>query len=109
MLQGVQNAVLKRVLAAFWPRFAPRGRLLWVTEGTEPIVISKDGLLELGIGVGQHRDLPNVVIHAPEKDRLVLIDVGDLRGQMTVKRRQALAEAFRECDVGLIFVTAFAS
>ena len=47
------------------------------------------------------------MIHAPKKDRLALIDVAGLRGLMTLKRREVLADAFRECRVGLIFVNAF--
>lgn len=81
--------------------------MLWVSEASEPTFASKRGLRDLGIGVRQQSDLPNVVIHAPKKDRLFLIDVASLRGPMSLERREALADAFQECRVSLIFVTAF--
>ena len=83
--------------------------MLWVSEASEPTFASKRGLGDLGIGFRQQRDLPNVVIHAPKKDRLFLIDVANIRGPMSLLRREALAHAFRECRAGLIFVTAFSS
>lgn len=83
--------------------------MLWVSEGSEPTFTLKGGLRDLGIGVRQQRDLPNIVIHAAKKDRLFLIDVASLRGPMTLERREALADALQECRVGLIFVNAFRS
>jgi adenine-specific DNA-methyltransferase len=109
MLHGVENEVVKQVLLAFRARFTPGGRVLWVSEGSEPTFTSKGGLRDLGVRVRQHRDLPSVVIHAPKKGRLFLIDVASLRGPMTLERREALADVFRECGVGLIFVNAFRS
>ena len=109
MLHGLESEVVKQVLLAFRPRFTPGGRVLWVSKASEPTFTSKRGLRDLGIGVRQQRDLPNVVIHAPKKDRLFLIDVASLRGPMTRERREALADAFQACRVGLIFVNAFRS
>jgi hypothetical protein len=110
MLLGVRNEVVKHVLLAFRPRFTPGGRVLWVSEGSVPTFASNGGLRDLGVGQRQLRELPNVVIHSPQKSRLALIDIAILRGPMTQERRSALADAFRGCrNAGLVFVSAFAN
>lgn len=106
---GIRNALLNEVLGAFYLHFTSGGRVLWVTEDNDPILASRQVLSELGVSLLRPRSLPSVVIYFTQRGLLVLIDVAELRGLMTSKRREALMKVFGGCRVELIFVSAFRS
>ena len=109
MSVSIHNALLKEVLGAFHLRFTPGGRVLWVSEDNDPTLSSPRVLRELGVSLLQPRSQPSVVIYDKQRGWLALIDVAELRGAMTAKRREALMRVFGRCRVGLVFVSAFSS
>jgi hypothetical protein len=80
---------------------------LWVSEDNDPILSSPRALRELGVSLSQPRSLPSVVIYAKQRGWLALIDVAEIRGLITSKRREALMRMFGRCRVGLVFVSCF--
>ena len=101
------NRLLKAVLDEFYSRLAPEWRVLWVSEEDEPALPARDELQRLSVSLLRPRNLPTVVVEDEEQGRLALIDVADLRGLMTEKRRDALKKMFGGCSADLIFVNAF--
>lgn len=109
MLPGIQNELLKAVLDQLYFRFAPEWRVLWVNEEDEPALVARVELHRLGVSLLTPRSLPTVVVEDEERGRLALIDVADLRGLLTEKRREALKMMFGGSMADLIFVNAFRS
>jgi type II restriction enzyme len=107
MLTNIHNGVLKAVLGDFYSRFSPEWRVLWISEEDEPALAARADLHRLGVSLLHPRSLPSVVIEDEEHRRLALIDVADLRGLMTEKRRKALKKLFGGCNAELTFVNAF--
>jgi hypothetical protein len=105
----MHNSLIKEVLKAFRLRFAPRGRVLWVSEGNEPVLAARNVLAELGVSLLRPHDLPSVVIFDKQSGWMVLIDVAELRGLINRKRREALTNIFGGCKLKLRFVSAFRS
>jgi hypothetical protein len=101
------NPLFKEVLNAFCVRFTPSGRVLWVSDGNDPIFASADALSDLGVSLSSARGLPSVVIYDILQKKLVLIDIAKLRGLMTSQRREALSRLFGGSEVELVFVNAF--
>ena len=107
MLAGIHNELLKAVLDAFYLRFTPKGRVLWVSEEDRPVLSARDELHEIGVSLLRPRSLPTVVINDDQHARLALIDVADLRGLMTEYRREVLKRLFGESRADLVLVNAF--
>jgi len=107
MSGDLPNAFFKEVLNAFRVRFTPSGRVLWVSDGNEPVFASAEALNDLGVSLSSARSLPSVVIYDVLQKRLVLIDIAKLRGLMTSQRREALTRLFGGSEVEVVFVNAF--
>lgn len=54
-----------------------------------------------------HGKMPDVVVHYPQKDWLVLIEAVTSHGPVSPKRHNELKELFRNSKAGLVFVTTF--
>ena len=63
MFAGINNELLKAVLDAFYLRFTPKGRVLWVSEADDPVLAARDELHQLGVSLLRPRSLPTVVIN----------------------------------------------
>jgi type II restriction enzyme len=64
-------------------------------------------LRKLGIPIGQHGKLPDVVIYDPDRNWLYLIEAVTSHGAITPKRVLELEELLADCAAGRIFVSAF--
>lgn len=51
--------------------------------------------------------MPDVVVHLPEKNWLVLIEAVTSHGPISIKRLNELKDVFKAAKTGLVFVTAF--
>jgi len=102
--------LLKAVLERFYPRYTPNGVVLYVSEvgrklsGTELAYIRK-----LGVELDEHAKMPNVIIHLPDKEWLVLVEAVMTHGPIDEKRHTELKELFKGCTSRLVFVSAFPS
>jgi adenine-specific DNA-methyltransferase len=106
---GGQNPLIKEIIEAFCPRFAPDSRLIYVGDTEEKWAIFDEQLLrDLGVRVDTHGKMPDVVVYHQKKDWLLLIEAVTSHGPVNAKRRNELKKLFAGSTAGLVYVTAFA-
>ena len=106
---GEHNELQARVITQFAPRFAPGARLLYVGDtARKSLLLDSSTLRQLGIPITEHDKLPDVVLYEPRRKWLFLVEVVTSHGPMSPKRVQELKSFLSRCNVGTIFVTAFA-
>ncbi len=69
--------------------------------------LDPEGLGALGVTVGAHGKMPDVIIHHAAKNWLVLIEAVTSHGPVNPKRRDELKRLLKGARAGLVFVTAF--
>lgn len=105
---GGQNALLKQIVEGFGSRFTPGGRLLYLGDTAFKFAYyDEKGLVDLGVQIGPHGKMPDVIILHEAKGWLVLIEAVTSHGPVNPKRREELTELFSRSKAGLVFVTAF--
>lgn len=105
---GGQNTLIKEIIEEFCSRFAPGGSVLYVGDTEEKMAISDRAALgELGVKVDAHGKMPDIVVHRPDRDWLILIEAVTSHGPVNPKRQGELAELFKDARPGLVYVTAF--
>jgi hypothetical protein len=102
------NALQIAVIKGFGPRFAPGARLLYLGDKAKKNVIcaSKE-LARLNIDMRELEGLPDIIVYAPQENRLFLIEAATAHGPIGPKRRAELESMFAECSARCIYVTAF--
>ena len=106
--QGGQNILVERIVSAFVPEFLPRGRILYLGDTSDKFAyFREDELASLGVAIEPHGKMPDVVIHEPEKDWLVLVEAVTSHGPIDPKRKDELERLFGNARSVLVFVTAF--
>lgn len=108
---GLHNEVQRAVLEEFLPAFASGATLLYLGD-TEQKHLFEDTetLRRLGIPLGQHSKLPDVVLLQARPDGsewLFLIEVVTSHGPVSPKRKIELQEMLKACPAGPVYVTAF--
>ena len=105
---GGQNALIRKVVDEFCPRFAPGARPLYVGDTRQKwAYFDEDGLGALGVVVEEHGKMPDVVVHYTDKNWLVVIEAVTSHGPVNPKRLAELKSLFSGSSAGLVFVTAF--
>jgi len=105
---GKHSELIRAVIEDFAPRFAPGSRLVYAGDTGEKWGHFDETLLaELGIRVDSHGKMPDVVLHYPEKNWLLLVESVTSHGPVDGKRHNELAVLFAESKIGLVYVTAF--
>lgn len=105
---GGQNELVKKIVEAFCPRFTPGGVLIYIGDtGNKQRHVEGNYLRRLGIALDEHGKAPDVLVHLPEKDWLVLIEAVTSHGPIGLKRHNELKALFKGTKTGLVFVTAF--
>lgn len=105
---GGQNELVKKIVEEFCPRFTPAGVVAYVGDtGAKRRHIEAEYLSRLGVKLDEHGKMPDVVVHLPGKNWLVLIEAVTSHGPIGVKRRNELKDLFGSVRAGLVFVTAF--
>lgn len=106
---GGQNELVKEIIEQFCPRYTPGGVLLYIGDTDEKWLYFKENeFRELGVTVGQHGKMPDVVVHHVRENWLVLIEAVTSHGPVNPKRRRELKDLFSGSKAGLVLVTAFA-
>ena len=106
--QGGQNILVEKVISGFLPQFLPRGRILYLGDTSDKFAyFQEDSLAELGVTIEPHGKMPDIVIHEPERNWLVLVEAVTSHGPIDPKRRDDLEALFRGTRCSLVFVTAF--
>jgi len=105
---GGQNALVRKVIDEFCPRFTPGARPLYVGDTRQKWAhFDEDGLGALGVVVEEHGKMPDVVVHYTDKNWLVVIEAVTSHGPVNPKRLAELKSLFSGSSAGLVFVTAF--
>lgn len=112
---GKHNQLHADIVHEFCSRFiGAGGRLLYIgdtagsrNEGGKLMFLESDYLKSLGVPLLSHDKLPDVVVYDEDKEWLFLIEAVTSHGPVSPKRWIELEEVFKDCTVGLVYVTAF--
>ena len=105
---GGQNALVKKIVSEFCPRFTPGGKPIYVGDTHKKwAYFDADYLRGLGVSVEEHGKMPDVVVHFIKRNWLVLIEAVTSHGPVNPKRLTELKVLFAGSKAGLVFVTAF--
>ncbi|QUE31248.1 BsuBI/PstI family type II restriction endonuclease [Francisella philomiragia] len=112
---GKHNQLHADIIHEFCPRFIGKGgKVLYIgdtassrEEGGKLMVLEDEYLLSLGVPPMAHEKLPDIVVYDEKREWLFLIEAVTSHGPMSPKRCIELEEAFKNCKVGLVYVTAF--
>jgi adenine-specific DNA-methyltransferase len=105
---GGQNVLVKKIVEDFCPRFTPGGLVVYVGDtGDKQRHIEPGHFEQLGVKMDEHGKIPDVVVHLPEKNWLVLIEAVTSHGPIGLKRHNELKDLFQGARAGLVFVTSF--
>lgn len=107
---GKHSELIKAIIENFAPRFVPGGVLIYAGDTGDKWGYLDEALLtKLGVAVSSHGKMPDVVIHFPERNWLLLIESVTSHGPVDGKRHEELARLFAGSSAGLVYVTAFPS
>jgi len=105
---GGQNPLIKAIIEQFCPAFTPGGVVLYIGDTENKLVhFEAAELAALGVALDSADKIPDVILHYPAKNWLLLIEAVTSAGPVDGKRRKELKELFAGCKAGLVFVTAF--
>ena len=105
---GGQNELVKRIVEDFCPRFTPGGVLIYVGDtANKQRHLEEEYLQQLGVTLDEHGKMPDIVVHFPKRNWLVLIEAVTSHGPIGLKRHNELRDLFKAAKAGLVFVTAF--
>ena len=105
---GGQNVLIQKILDEFCPRFTPGAKPVYVGDtGKKWAYFDRGYLKALGVATEEHGKIPDVVVHFPKRNWLVLIEAVTSHGPVNPKRLAELKKLFQHSKAGLVFVTAF--
>lgn len=112
---GKHNQLHADIIYAFCSRFiGDSGRLLYTgdtassrKEGGKLMFLETEYLKSLGVPPMSHDKLPDVVVYDKNREWLFLIEAVTSHCPVSPKRWIELEEAFKNCTVDLVYVTAF--
>ncbi len=105
---GGQNPLIKAIIEEFCSIYTPGGHVLYIGDTENKFVHLETTALEaLGVVLDPAAKIPDVVIHYPKKNWLLLIEAVTSAGPVDGKRRSELKKLFAASKAGLVFVTAF--
>lgn len=105
---GSHSDLIRSIIEDFGSCFVPNGELVYVGDtGTKWGYFDNELLNSLGVKVGQHGKMPDVVIYYRAKNWLILVEAVASSGPVDGGRHAELAELFKDAKAGLVYVTAF--
>lgn len=105
---GKHSELIRSIIEDFAPRFAPNSVLVYAGDtGAKWGYFDANLLSSLGVNVNSHGKMPDVVLHYPEKNWLLLVESVTSHGPVDGKRQAELARLFAGATAGLVYVTAF--
>jgi hypothetical protein len=107
---GAHSELIKAIIEQFAPRFVPGGILIYVGDtGNKWSYFDSKTLAKIGVAIGSHGKMPDVVIYYPDKNWLILAEAVTSHGPVDAKRHQELKNLFANSSAGLVFITTFPS
>jgi hypothetical protein len=105
---GEHSELIRAIIEDFAPRFAPGSMLVYAGDtGEKWGYFDAVLMVELGVDVGSHGKMPDVVLYFTEKNWLLLVESVTSHGPVDGKRHAELAKLFASSKAGLVYVTAF--
>jgi len=105
---GEHSKLIKAIIEDFASRYIPNGELVYVGDtGDKFGYFDKELLRKIGLVLNTHGKMPDVVIYYREKNWLILVESVTSHGPVDAKRHQELAQLFKSCSAGLVYVSAF--
>jgi len=105
---GGQNPLIKAFIEEFCPRYVPGGIVLYVGDAENKFQHYESAyFMRLGVAIDSAAKMPDVVVHDPKREWLVIGEAVTSAGVVDGKRRRELKELFSGFRSGLVFVTAF--
>ncbi len=105
---GKHSDLIRAIIEEFVPRFVPGGELVYVGDtGTKWGYFDEQLLETIGVKVGSHGKMPDVIIYYREKNWLILVEAVASGGPVDGIRHAELSNLFQASTAGLVFVTAF--
>ena len=105
---GEHSVLIQQIWEVFGARYAPGGKLIYVGDTENKWgYFDEQALATLGVKPDNHGKFPDVVIHLPGKNWLLLCESVTSHGPVDGKRHEELKRLFAGCKAGLVFVTAF--
>jgi type II restriction enzyme len=107
---GGQNTLIKQMVDDFCPVYAPGGHVLYVGDADEKWAVLREAELEaLGVTVGRHGKMPDLVVYLADKNWLLLLEAAASHGPVDGQRHSELAALFQGSTAGLVYVSCFPS
>lgn len=105
---GEHSKLIREIIENFAARFVPGAVLIYAGDtGEKWGYFEKPLLTKLGVAVEAHGKMPDVVLHYPDRNWLLLIESVTSHGPVDSKRHAELAKLFAMSKAGLVYVTAF--
>jgi len=105
---GEHSELVRAIIADFAARFVPGAVLIYAGDtGEKWSYFDAPLLAQLGVNVDAHGKMPDVVLHYPERNWLLLVESVTSHGPVDGKRHAELARLFAGATAGLVYVTAF--
>lgn len=105
---GVHSELIRAIVEAFAPCFAPGAVLVYVGDtGAKWGYFDAPVLASLGVKIDSHGKMPDVVLHDTRRNWLLLVEAVTSHGPVDGKRHAELAALFADATAGLVYVTAF--
>ena len=105
---GDHSALIAAIIEEFAPRFASGSVLVYAGDtGEKWAYFDAPRLTELGVAIDPHGKMPDVILHDPARNWLILTEAVTSHGPVNGKRHAELAALFAASRAGLVYVTAF--
>ncbi|MGA3370819.1 MAG: BsuBI/PstI family type II restriction endonuclease [Terracidiphilus sp.] len=105
---GEHSELIRKIIEDFAARFVPGAVLIYAGDTGEKWGYFEESLLaKLGVEVETHGKMPDVVLHYPDRNWLLLVESVTSHGPVDGKRHAELAKLFAGSKAGLVYVTAF--
>lgn len=75
--------------------------------GDKWALFERDTLSLLGVDIDEHGKMPDLVVHLPERNWLVLLEATSSHGPVDSKRQAELVDLFKDSTAGLVYVSCF--
>jgi hypothetical protein len=105
---GEHSELIRAIIEDFAARFVPGGVLIYAGDtGDKWGYFDAVMLARLGVNVDAHGKMPDVVLHYPERNWLILVESVTSHGPVDGKRHAELSRLFAGSSAGLVYATAF--
>ncbi|HBF35075.1 TPA: restriction endonuclease [Candidatus Sumerlaeota bacterium] len=105
---GEHSELIRAIIEEFAARFVPGSVLVYAGDtGDKWGYFDAPLMKQLGVAVDAHGKMPDVVLHYPDKNWLVLVESVTSHGPVDGKRHAELSRLFAKSTAGLVYVTAF--